>query len=637
MRALQLRQKVVDSMSYTIEEGNYKELGVQVQEDAVIFTFEGEREDDCSILFYGKNYDITEKVRVPAEYSMGSVRSVQISGIKTAQLKYNYEINGKVTTDPYARRIIGREKWNDTARADYDYIVCGGCKTECFTGKHDRQPEVMRQKMLMYKLHVRGFSMDAGLHGKERGTFRAVQNKIPYLKSLGVTTLEFMPVYEFEEMVLPQKIEMPSYLNWESEEGDLILPQQEQMVEKVNYWGYTPGNYFAVKASYSSTPDAAIEWKALIGELHANGMECVMEMYFEKRMNQNVILDALRYWVREYHVDGFHLLGTSLPVTAIAQDLLLSRTKIFYTGFDAMLWERKKATSHLFIYSEEYLYPVRKMLNHMDGNLTEFVCQQRKQHEVLGFVNYITNNNGFTLMDLFSYSEKHNESNGEGNCDGNNWNYSINCGVEGRTGKHYVGKMRRKQLRNAIAVLMLAQGVPLLLAGDEFGNTQEGNNNAYCQDNRLGWVNWKRGEKYAWLQEFVRKMAAFRLAHPVIASDLPMALNDHGRKGFPDLSYHGENAWISAFPQDKQAVGLMYCGAYTLLDDGTEDDFIYIGYNFHSSLGNLALPRLAGQRQWYLVMDTSFETDAFLEQEEKLKCQQMVAVKAQSVVILIGK
>lgn len=184
----------------------------------------------------------------------------------------------------------------------------------------------------------------------ERGTFRAVMDKIPYLKSLGITTVEFMPVYEFEEMTLPVKVELPDYLDWESREDDFIQKEMPKRYEKVNYWGYTPGNYFAVKASYSSQPDAAGEWKELIRELHANGMECVMEMYFDDWMNQNVILDALRFWVREYHVDGFHLLGNVVPIKAVAQDNLLSRTKIFYTGFEDMLLEEKEDI-RIFLYT----------------------------------------------------------------------------------------------------------------------------------------------------------------------------------------------------------------------------------------------------------------------------------------------
>ena len=627
-------------MDYVVKEGNYEKLGVQHTDDAVTFTFEGEKEDVCSILFYDKHQTVTTRLTVPADYCRGSIRSVTVQGISWKNLRYNFEINGKVITDTYAERIIGRERWNDRGRAKNGYAVCGGCIPGEFDWQKDRQPEVPRSRMVMYKLHVRGFSMDeepgSGLSRREKGTFFALAEKIPYLKELGVTTLELMPAYEFEELVLPAQPVIPEYLKWESKEEDLIKPKDQEAPERVNYWGYVPGNYFAPKASYSSSPDASGEFKELVRKLHENGMECVMEFFFDDRMNQNVILDVLRFWVREYHVDGFHLLGGSVPVTAAAQDLLLSRTKLFYTGFDPMLLETKRKYPHLFLYSDEYLYPARMVLNHMGGKLSEFLCQQRKQHSVQGFVNYIANHNGFTLADLFSYCEKHNEDNGEDNCDGNNWNFSSNCGAEGRTRKKYVGQMRRKQMKNALAMVFLAQGVPLIQAGDEFGNSQNGNNNAYCQDNRIGWLNWKTGERYEWLREFVRDLAAFRRNHPMIASDEPMRQSDYRRKGLPDLSYHGENAWLPSVSADRQAVGLLYCGAYGLCEDGSEDDCIYVAYNFHSGLSHLALPKLPGKKKWYLIMNTAQE-EAFLREKHCLADQQLFAAEGQSVCILLGK
>lgn len=624
-------------MGFTLKEGNYEKFGVQISGNSATFTFEGEKEDECAILFYGKNHELAKRLLVPAEYCMGSIRSVTVDGISAKNLMYNYEINGEVITDVYANRIIGREKWNDRTRAAYSYQIYGGYAPEKFDWGMDCPPEVLRKDMFIYKLHVRGFSMDAGIRGKTRGTFRAVTDKVSYFKELGVTTLEFMPMYEFEELVLPKKQRLPDYLKWESKECDLIVPTEQPAPEKVNYWGYVPGNYFAVKASYSSIGDASQELREMIRELHKNGIECIMEMYFEERMNQNVILDALRFWVREYHVDGFHLLGASIPVTAIAQDLLLSRTKIFYSGFEPILLEQKKKYHRLFVYSDEYLYPIRKMLNHMGGNIGDFVCQQRKQHQVQGFINYISDNNGFTLLDTFSYQEKHNEANGEDNSDGNNWNFSSNCGIEGRTTRRFVTEFRNRQICNALAILMLGQGVPLLLAGDEFGNSQEGNNNAYCQDNRVGWLNWKKQEKFSWLTEVVKQLAAFRRSHPILTSDTPMCLNDYKHKGYPDLSYHGENAWISAFSMDKQAVGMMYCGAYIQDENGTEDDFIYIGYNFHNGLSTLALPRLPEKRKWYLVLDTSRGREPFADKQERISNQQQLAMRPYSVAVLIGK
>lgn len=632
----QRQSQKVGNMGYTVKEGNYQSYGVQINKDGMIFTFEAEKEDECKIIFYGKKQEVQEEVLVPAQYCRGAIRSVCITGVSSRHLCYNYEINGEVVTDPYANRIVGREKWNDARREDMNFQICGGYASPEFEWGEDAAPEIPRHEMIMYKLHVRGFSMDAGIRGRSKGTFAAIKARIPYLKELGITTVEFMPVYEFEELVLSEPLELPDYINWQTEDADIIKPEMTRKPEKVNMWGYVPGEYFAVKASYASTSDASFEWKELIRELHANGMECVMEMFFTEELNQNLILDALRYWVREYHVDGFHLLGDKLPITQIAQDAWLRRTKIFYTGYDAMLLEKESSYPHLFVYTDEYFYPVRGMLNHMNGNLNAFVCQQRKQHKVQGFVNYIADNNGFSLMDIFCYAEKHNRANGEENCDGNNWNVSSNYGVEGRSGKKYICEIRERQLRNAIAILMLGQGVPLLFQGDEIGNSQGGNNNVYCQDNRIGWVNWKRNEKYAWLTEFVREMAAFRKAHPVIASEQPKSMNDFLRKGFPDLSYHGENAWISELPEERQAVGMMYCGAYEQLGDGTRDDDIYVGYNFHAGLSRLALPKLPDKKRWYLCMDTSRGMCSFLEKEERQE-EAQVLIKGQSVIILIGK
>ena len=623
-------------MAHTWKEGNYEKLGVQYGNGEVTFTFEGEKEDQCAILLYDKEGKLAERIPVPQEYCMGAIRSICVSGIDIKNLSYNYERNKAVVTDSYATKIIGREIWNDSTRTEKDYAIYSGTTTGRFDWQGDKNPEIPRHEMIMYKIHVRGFSMNSTARGKKRGTFRAIAERIPYLKQLGVTTIELMPAYEFEEISMEKPVKVPAYLKWQSSDTDLIRPDMQQRKGKINYWGYVPGNYFAVKASYSSIPDASKEFKELIRELHKNGMECVMEMYFAKDSNPNTVIDALRFWVKEYHVDGFHLLGEGLPTGAVVLDLLLRRTKIFAEHFDPVLIEEKSSYPHLFVYNDEYLYPVRKMLNHINGNLEEFVCQQRKQHISQGFVNYVAGTNGFTLLDVFSYQEKHNEENGEENRDGSIWNFSSNYGIEGNTGKGFIHAMRELQLRNALAVLMLGQGVPLLLAGDEAGNSQNGNNNAYCQDNEIGWVNWNRARKYAWLTAFVEKMIQFRKEHPVITSEEPKRLSDYNRKGLPDLSYHGENAWLTAVTLDRQSLGMMYCGSYGVRSDGTEDDFVYIGYNFYSGAGELALPKLPGKKEWYLIMDTSLGREPFLDVEEKIE-ERKISIEKQSVVILIGK
>lgn len=621
-------------MGIRIQEGNYERLGVYIEGQTLFLTLEGEREDDCAILFYERETGEVVRVELPKKYCLGSLYAVRLKGLQWNNYNYNYEINKKIVPPPYAEKIVGREQWNDVEREKDGYRIYGAFQEQFFDWGRDRHPEIAKADMILYKLHVRGFTMDGGAKARERGTFSGVESRIPYLRELGVTTIEVMPVYEFEEMELEYEPEIPAYLNWVEAPADKIRPATKKKRDRINYWGYTKeSEYFAVKASYGKE-DAALELKHLIRTLHENHMEFVMEIYFEEKTNHNLILDVLRYWLREYHVDGFHLLGTNLPMTAIVQDARLSRTKIFYTGFDYSLIEKKTVCDRLYVYNDEYLYPVRKMLNHYGGNMNEFAGQQRKQHDVQGFVNYLTSNNGFTLYDLFAYERKHNQANGEDNLDGNDWNYSSNCGVEGKSARRYVRELRERQLKNALAILFLGQAVPLLWSGDECGNSQQGNNNAYCQDNPIGWVNWKDGKRYQWLTEYVRKLIAFRKTHPVIARPDPMKLSDYRSLGAPDLSYHGSNAWILEFAPNQQAVGMMYCGKYSG-KKGLEED-VYLAYNFHVGESELALPKLAGRKKWHLFMDTSNDREPFEQVPRKVKNQQKIVLEGQSVAIYVG-
>ncbi len=625
-------------MEVTIKEGNYNKFGVCEANGGYIFTFVGEKEQECYVRIYNKENQLLERILVPKSYCTGAVRSVQVNGLKEKEIRYDYEIDGKTVIDTYAEKIIGREVWNNEKRRETDYAVYCGKEKQGFNWEEDDFPEIPRSEMVMYKLHVRGFSMDSGIKGRKKGTFAAVADKIPYLKQLGVTTVEFMPLYEFEEIVLEEKPEIPDYIKEKIKEDDENVPEDGGIkAVGLNYWGYGSGNYFAVKASYSSTGNASKELKTLIKTMHKSGLECIMEMHFPQGMNQNVIMHVLRFWVREYHVDGFHLLGESIPVKAICQDMFLSRAKIFCEYFDGEQYHTEKTYPNLYVYNDAYLYQARKLLNRMGGSLEEFANQQRKQNKNVGFVNYIANNNGFTLMDTFSYQDKHNEDNGENNTDGNNWNFSSNYGAEGKSNKRYVMEMRKRQILNAYAMLFLGQGVPLIWAGDEMGNTQNGNNNAYCQDNKTGWLNWKKDEKNSWISVFIKQLLNFRKEHPVIRLETPMNLSDYGRKGCPDLSYHGESAWLSCFYSDNTPLGIMYCGAYAEKENGENDDFIYVGYNFHFGKNYLALPKLPNKKKWYLVMDTGNSKEPFEKEAVCLENQQKFEIKAQSAVILIGK
>ena len=629
--------KAGDRMDYRVTEGDYERFGVKRENHGAIFTFEAGKDQTCAVVFYDDAFHVTEKVAVPGEFYTGNVRSVRICGLKTKKIYYNYEIDGEIVTDPYATAIVGREQWNDSSRQEKNYQIYGCSEEISYHFRCGTQPEIAKSDMIMYKLHVRGFSMDAGMRGREKGTFAAIEKQIPRLKELGVTTVELMPSYEFEELEFPKQEALPDYLPFHEE---LEASRKKTEAIGLNYWGYKKGFYFAPKASYSKGKNAAAEFKQLVDRMHENQLECVMEFYFEADENQNRILDILRYWRKEYRVDGFHLIGENLPLLAIAQDPFLKRTKIFAPSYPEQLWKQKEAYPHLYIYNEEYLFAGRKLINHQGGSLAEFCNQQKKQNEMIGFVNFMSNHNGFTLADVFAYNEKHNEENGEKNADGIDYNYSQNCGVEGKTSKAYVKELRKKCLRMALAMEFLGQGVPLIMAGDEAGNSQRGNNNAYCQDNKIGWVNWKNREYGEELAVFIRSLAAFRREHPVIRQEKPMQFQDYRHKGCPDISYHSENAWLNGVSGADMALGILYNGNYAkkISKAGmTDDDYVYVGYNFHESIKQLALPKLPGKKKWYLVMDTNRAKNAFVQETEPAEDQQKVVVNPQSIIILLGK
>lgn len=616
-------------MDYAIREGDYAVMGVAKQGKNLVFTFAAERDKKCAVLLYEKKAEGRPlRIEIPQEYCVGSLRSVCVLNLDYREYDYNYEIDGRVLLDPYARKIVGREVWYDPKRIEKSEMVRSGFDFSLFHWKEEKRPKIKNQDMILYKLHVRGFTMDTA--AKNKGTFAALQKKIPYLKELGVTSVELMPVYEFEEIYRDKKEVLPAYVKEKKKS------KKNETSAKVNFWGYARGSYFAPKASFAASEKASFELKKLIQALHNNGMECIMEMFFPKEVNANEVIDALHYWVLQYHVDGFHLQGENVPISVITQDLLLRQTKLFYLWFDEATVARDGERDHLYFYNDEFMYPIRRMLCGRDASLYEFTNQMRKQQANASYINYICDNNGFTLADLFSYSEKHNEENGEKNTDGSDWSYSFNCGAEGSTKKKYILDMRRRLAKNAIVALCFSQGIPLIFSGDEFGNSQNGNNNAYCQDNEIGWVNWKKKDSNRELYNFTKAIIRFRKEHPVIHLPEPMQMCDYNGSGFPDLSYHGEDAWLAGFESSRQAVGLLYGGSYALREDGTEDDNVYVAFNFHLTGKRLALPAQKKEKNWYRVIDTSKNGAAALEVSRE-KEKKQVLIGPQSIVVFVGK
>lgn len=619
------------NMEFKVKKGDFSHLGAARGKTWMNFCMVCRKEIECSVLIYERDHtECVKEIVLPKEFSKGNLKAVRIEELDPAKYDYNFRIGGKVVTDPYAVRIVGREKWGDTGRNLKQPLRCRYEKNR-FLWKGDCEVEVPRKDMVLYKLHVRGFTKGLPEKNKNRGTFRGLTGKLSYLKALGVTSIELMPVYEFEELVMQDAKEIPEYARWKSRKNDKIQKPKKKPAYRINCWGYGEGMYFAPKAAYAAGEEPDAELKECILQMHKKGMECILEMDFPETVSREIIPEVLKYWVREYHVDGFHLQGERIPIELLLADPYLGRTKLFYKGLEErMIPEEEKEYPRAFLYTDEFLYPCRKLASGVNGNIRELADQMRKQNERLGYVNYFADNNGFTLKDLFTYGQKHNEANGENNMDGPAWNCSINCGVEGETSSRNVQKIRSRRMKNTAAMLFLAQGVPMLMAGDEDCNSQKGNNNVYCQDNEIGWKDWSMAGPSKEFLRYIKKLTAFRKEHEILRMEQPMQLADTKSCGCPDLSYHEEAAWIPPGIFNRGSLGILYCGRYA----GEKED-VYIGFNFSDLHKNLAIPKRKGKGKWYLTMDTALK-QAFLSEPEELT-EPGYTLEAQSVCIIIGK
>lgn len=552
---------------------------------------------------------------------------------------YGFQMEQGWLPDPYGKVFRGREIWGAETGSGVDLETDSRTLPETgfkrkleavaeqsmFDWGEDKRPQIPYEDCVIYKAHVRGFTKHPSSHVRDRGTFRAVMEKIPYMKELGVTTLELMPVTEFNEVREETEVRM------------VKLPVDNQP-PKLNYWGYGDSFLFAPKASYSSGrrkhPDT--ELKTLVRELHKNNMELVLELYVSGKEDPSMVLDAVRYWAREYHIDGIHLVGDA-PLKLIGQDPYLSRLKLW-----AEYWNGVDAGSHrrLGWYNEGFLRDMRQVLKGDDGGLNRLAYRAKLNLENSAVINYMAGTNGFTLADMVSYNEKHNEANGERGKDGPEENDSWNCGAEGPTRKRKVLELRKKQMKNAVLMLFFSQGTPMLLAGDEFGNSQSGNNNPYCQDNEITWLNWNQQKSNAEFYQFVKATIAFRKAHPVFHQVKPLLGMDSLGCGQPDISCHGMKAWQPDFSDSCHQLSIMYCGEYGHKKDGTRDEDFLLIYNMHWEPHSFALPKLSKGRRWHLVVDTGRkESENFQENgnEPMLEEQMTYEAEPRSIVVLMGK
>ena len=649
------------------------------------------------------NLDVPkESARVEVGEQTGQIWHAFLPDVQPGQL-YGYRVYGpyepnrglrfndsKLLLDPYAKAIAGQIKWSDEM---FGYVV--GDQAEDLTRDtrdnawavpksvvidngfdwgDDKRPNTPLSETVIYEVHVKGFTkLWPGMPEKLRGTYAGVANEqvIRYLKNLGVTAIELLPVY--------------THLN-----DKYILDRG-----LTNYWGYQTIGFFAPQADYASSREPGTEvteFKGMVRNLHAAGIEVILDVVYNHTGEGNhlgptvcfrgvdnaafyrltadnprfyldytgtgntidtlsphtlqLVMDSLRYWVTEMRVDGFRFdLATALArdgsgfnkfhafFKVIQQDPVLSQVKLIAEPWDVgdggyqvgnfpppfSEWNGKfRDAMRSFWRGDEGL--IGEVAYRLTGSPDLYQHDGRQPD---ASVNFITSHDGFTLNDLVSYNDKHNEANGDENRDGDNHNRSWNCSVEGLTDDPKIDNLRRRQQRNFLTTLFLSQGVPMLLGGDEFGRTQNGNNNAYCQDNEISWFNWQRDEKQNRLLEFTRKLIQLRREHPVFrrpkffrAKPIP-GEQIHDVMWFnPGGNEMSEEEWKSPFVR---CLGMLLSGdADDLVDEHGEavrDDTFLLLVNAHYEPIPFVLPG-EEQLEWEQILDTTNE-DGFLKTIKK--------------------
>ena len=627
-------------LEYSTKLGYPYPMGLSMRDGAIniVIEFPHSPKRGCGIILCTANH---EAMRIPfcEDYRIGDLYCVKLEGIRVKKFTYQFYVDDIVFCDPYARKIAGREKWGKPNGEKAQLFAEFDTETDTFQWGDDKCLCIPYEDSIIYSLHMRGFTKHPSSKVRYKGTFEGLTEKIEYLKELGVTAVECMPIYEFNEIIYN-----PAYTTFKVQQ--LPFAEEKNIWEyRINYWGFSEKDnyYFAPKYSYGAGNDPVSSCKQMVRMLHSRGIECIMQIYFSKDQTPAFIQEVLRFWVMEYHMDGFHLLGIGLPMELIGNDPILKRTKIYCetTMADRVYAEQAKAPEfrNLGCYREDFRFDSRKFLKGDEDMLSRMGAYMKENSEKEAQIHHITDYRGFTLLDLVSYDRKHNEENGEENRDGSDYNYRWNCGAEGPSRKKAIQSLRLSQRKNALSFLLLAQATPLLMAGDECGHSTGGNNNAYCQDNKVNWLNWNFDKQGQELFEFTKKVIAFRKEHPILHSKKLMRAADYESKGYPDVSYHGEQAWYAQFENYNRHFGIMYCGLYEQKEDKSPDDFVYIAYNMHWITHEFALPILPKDYDWEIVYTTRALADdkragELLSAQEK--DQKKVTAAPRSVMVLIG-
>lgn len=635
------------------------------------------------------------RIPFPDSYRIGDTYSMLVFDIKPDEFEYAFSFDGpyepakgllfneeNVLLDPYSRAVTGQRKWGEKPEGGKDFEYRARVVKSNFDWGNIKQLEQPFEDLVIYETHVRGYTKDKSSGVSAPGTFAGLKDKIPYLKDLGINAVELMPIFEFDEMESARVVDGVQLYNYwgyntvsffapntsyafneeHNHEGDelksLIKALKENGIEVIldvvfNHTaeGNEMGPCFSFKGIdnnvyYMLTPDAH----------YYNFSGCGNVMNCNHPVVRSFIIDCLRHWAIEYRVDGFRfdlasILGrdqngapmANPPILeSLAFDPVLGKMKLIAEAWDAgglyqvgsfPSWNRWAE------WNGRYRDDMRSFLKGDDGMAGNAITRITGSRDLYSpesrghkaSVNFMTCHDGFTLYDLYSYNEKHNEKNGWNNTDGDNNGHSWNCGAEGETDDPNVNGLRRHLIKNAFAALLCSRGPAMFFAGDEFCNTQFGNNNAYCQDNIISWLDWSRLEKFKEIHDFVRHMIQFRKEHPILRK-----MTKPSSCQFPEISVHNGTPFNASTDYKTKLIGIMYAGRN---EEDTEDDIVFYCMNAYWEPLVMQLPVLPNGKHWHVDTNTNaeyFDGEDFTAKTELLGVNT-IRVPARTTIILVAE
>lgn len=635
------------------------------------------------------------RIPFPDSYRIGDTYSMLVFDIKPDEFEYAFSFDGpyepakgllfngeNVLLDPYSRAVTGQRKWGEKPEGGKDFEYRARVVKSSFDWGNIKQLEQPFEDLVIYETHVRGYTKDKSSGVSAPGTFAGLKDKIPYLKDLGINAVELMPIFEFDEMESARVVDGVQLYNYwgyntvsffapntsyafneeHNHEGDelksLIKALKENGIEVIldvvfNHTaeGNEMGSCFSFKGIdnnvyYMLTPDAH----------YYNFSGCGNVMNCNHPVVRSFIIDCLRHWAIEYRVDGFRfdlasILGrdqngapmANPPILeSLAFDPVLGKMKLIAEAWDAgglyqvgsfPSWNRWAE------WNGRYRDDMRSFLKGDDGMAGNAITRITGSRDLYSpesrghkaSVNFMTCHDGFTLYDLYSYNEKHNEKNGWNNTDGDNNGHSWNCGAEGETDDPNVNGLRRRLIKNAFAALLCSRGPAMFFAGDEFCNTQFGNNNAYCQDNIISWLDWSRLEEFKEIHDFVRHMIQFRKEHPILRK-----MTKPSSCQFPEISVHNGTPFNASTDYKTKLIGIMYAGRN---EEDTEDDIVFYCMNAYWEPLVMQLPVLPNGKHWHVDTNTNaeyFDGEDFTAKTELLGVNT-IRVPARTTIILVAE